>query len=188
MPKIRIAFPEDVLVLDIGCGTEVGKELRRTEHTQNIIGLDIRDTLAADVIADMTRGLPFRNESFDIVFASHILEHFPKNEIGVQVNEWIRVLKRSGELWVFVPNLKWIAEAILRGKDITKGASVDKITVMHQIYGANEHPYDLHKWGFTLETLTQFMISHNLEIIQAKESGGEADLEHKPEILVKGRK
>jgi len=176
------------MVLDIGCGMANGTEMRRTVVRENIIGIDVRRDSEAEVIADITKGLPFDNEKFDIVFASHILEHFGKYEIDGLIDEWLRVLKKGGELWIYVPNLKWCAEAILKGKDILRVAAVDRITVMHQIYGGENYLYDFHKWGFTLETLSQTLLNHGLEIVKSTEWGGEADLEHKPEVCVVGRK
>ncbi|GJM07888.1 MAG: hypothetical protein DHS20C11_01640 [Lysobacteraceae bacterium] len=45
--------------------------------------------------------LPFDNESFDVVVASHVLEHLEDAEASVA--EWFRVLKPGGRLLIGVP-------------------------------------------------------------------------------------
>ena len=52
--------------LDIGCG-------RR--KVEGAIGIDIRRDTDADVICDIERPLPFRDESFDEIYCHQIVEH-----------------------------------------------------------------------------------------------------------------
>jgi len=70
-------------LLDIGCGDR---------KRQGALGLDIQVTKDVDVIAD-ARKLPFRDEAFDHVYSSHVLEHFSHREVLKVLREWIRVLK-----------------------------------------------------------------------------------------------
>ena len=59
------------MMLDIGCG----KNKKR-----GCIGLDLRKTGSVDVVAD-ARKLPFREEAFDHVYSSHLIEHFGHREV-----------------------------------------------------------------------------------------------------------
>lgn len=52
-------------------------------------------------MADLREGLPFKKESFEVVWASHILEHIPDLR-GTQ-RELARVIKTGGELQIIVP-------------------------------------------------------------------------------------
>lgn len=45
--------------------------------------------------------LPFRKDSFDYIIANAILEHIPEEERAI--NEWKRVLKKKGRIFVVVP-------------------------------------------------------------------------------------
>ena len=47
----------------------------------------------ADVKADIT-ALPFENDSFDVIFCNHVLEHIPDDTKAMQ--ELYRVLKKGG--------------------------------------------------------------------------------------------
>lgn len=77
--------------LNLGCG--------RTRR-QGYIGVDLYRGGAADILA-LADALPFRDGSFDEVYASHVLEHVPKIEDVIQ--EIHRILKPKGVLTAVVP-------------------------------------------------------------------------------------
>jgi predicted SAM-dependent methyltransferase len=70
-------------MLDIGCGEGPKK---------GDIGVDFRKTSSVDIVAD-ARMLPFKDESFDHVYSSHLIEHFSHREVRNVLFEWVRVLK-----------------------------------------------------------------------------------------------
>jgi len=47
------------------------------------------------------RSLPFANDSFDIVYSSHCIEHIQWWEVEAVIKEWARVIKRKGNLEVW---------------------------------------------------------------------------------------
>tara|TARA_R110002012_G_scaffold273576_2_gene459484 strand:+ start:801 stop:1346 length:546 start_codon:yes stop_codon:yes gene_type:complete len=50
--------------------------------------------------------LEFKNDSVDLIYASHVLEYFDINEARDLLREWRRVLKPGGELRVAVPDFE----------------------------------------------------------------------------------
>lgn len=54
--------------------------------------------------------LPFENDSIDLIYASHVIEYFDREEIGSILLEWWRVLKRGGILRLAVPDFCKIAK------------------------------------------------------------------------------
>jgi 2-polyprenyl-3-methyl-5-hydroxy-6-metoxy-1,4-benzoquinol methylase len=95
-------------VLDIGCRT--GALTRMYADGNEVVGLDVDRTALAEaerlgiktVWADVDQGLPFEDESFDVVVAGEVLEHvrFPErllSEVG-------RVLRPGGTVVGSVPN------------------------------------------------------------------------------------
>lgn len=104
-----------MIVLNIGCGPwePVGIVGRRTVWPQAIeIGIDLDPEVEPDVVADM-RALPFREECFYGIIASHILEHVPMWDIGPSLKEMRRVLRPQGTLEIRVPDMRWVAEKII---------------------------------------------------------------------------
>ncbi len=66
--------------------------------------LNVVDDTNVDYIWDAAKRLPFPDETFDLVYASHILEHIPWYLSEQVLSEWNRVLKYNGQLEVWVPN------------------------------------------------------------------------------------
>lgn len=67
-----------------------------------------------DVIAhDLSKGLPFSDESFEAIYHSHLLEHFSKNYAPVFLKDCFRVLKPGGIIRVVAPDLESIVRLYL---------------------------------------------------------------------------
>lgn len=59
--------------------------------------------------------LPFGNNTFDLVFASHVLEHVPWYRVPSALEEVHRILKPGGEFEVYVPDFDYILECYVNG-------------------------------------------------------------------------
>ncbi len=126
-------------IVDLGCG-----ESKYETDEGDVLSVDIRDDVKPDYRADL-RKLPFASDEFDIAYSSHVLEHFPRNEVGKVLDEWVRVLKPEGELRLIVPNLEWAAAEIQKG--------VINDDVLNVLYGAQSYGENFHQAGFTPATL-----------------------------------
>jgi SAM-dependent methyltransferase len=68
---------------------------------------------------DITK-LEFENNSVDLIYASHVIEYFDREEVKTLLNEWKRVLKPKGILRIAVPDfikLMWVYQDT---KDLNK--------------------------------------------------------------------
>jgi len=75
--------------------------------------LDLRPADASVQAWDLQADLPFPEESFDLVYHSHVLEHFSKGD-GLRLLERCRrVLRRGGTIRVVVPDLERIVQLYL---------------------------------------------------------------------------
>ena len=54
--------------------------------------------------------LPFDNESIDLIYVSHVIEYFDREEIKEVLNKWYSKFKKGGILRVAVPDFQTIAE------------------------------------------------------------------------------
>ena len=126
------------IILDIGCGKN---------KKECAIGLDFRKNSSADIIADAHQ-LPFRNESFNHVYSSHLIEHFSHREIKNVLTEWIRVLKKKGIFEIRCPDLR--ARAFLF---FVKPSWQD----VKNIYGAQDVLGNTHKCGFSYGLLKKII-------------------------------
>lgn len=67
-----------------------------------------------DVLAyDLALGIPFGDEAFDIVYHSHVLEHFTREQGLFFLSECYRVLRPGGLLRLAVPDLEGVAREYL---------------------------------------------------------------------------
>ena len=97
------------LVLDAGCGRGGFIRALKRHGINSIVGSDIsnrslleaRDTGAELVTADL-ESLPFRDETFDVIFTAGVLYYFPN--LGNPLQELIRVLKSGVRFIAIDPN------------------------------------------------------------------------------------
>jgi predicted SAM-dependent methyltransferase len=97
----------------------------------------------------------FADDSFEQVYASHVLEHFDyQGELLKTLTEWRRVLTPNGTLCVSVPDLDMLARLFL---DRTLLAAQDRFLVMRMIFGGHIDKYDYHLVGLNEEFLTSYL-------------------------------
>lgn len=77
------------------------------------VNLDCRPTSPKVRRHDLRSGIPFPDGSFDVVYHSHVLEHFSRSAGLKFLGECHRVLKGGGILRVAVPDLECIARLYL---------------------------------------------------------------------------
>lgn len=95
-------------LLNLGCGSR---------FHPNWVNLDFIPAHPSILAHDLRQGIPFPDGSFDGVYHSHVLEHFPKNQAPAFLQECYRVLKPGGILRVAVPDLERIARGYLHTLD-----------------------------------------------------------------------
>jgi SAM-dependent methyltransferase len=69
---------------------------------------------------DLRKGVPYPDGTFDVVYHSHVLEHFPKQMAPVFLGECHRVLKPGGVIRVAVPDLEQITLLYLKALENAK--------------------------------------------------------------------
>ena len=91
-------IPESGLNLNLGCGIA---------HVKGYINIDNRAEVKPDLICDIIEGLPYEDNSVDIVRAHDFLEHIPIGKtIGV-IDEIWRVLKPGGRFKSLTPDAEY---------------------------------------------------------------------------------
>ncbi len=114
-------------VLDLGCNSGI-MLIPLTERNVDMVGGDLSKVsirqlkkyllekkLPFNVVVCDGKTLPFKKDSFDVVLLTDVLEHVSRPEIFVE--ETWRVLKKNGEVVVFVP---WKHHPIVKFKFLRK--------------------------------------------------------------------
>jgi malonyl-CoA O-methyltransferase len=129
--EILLATGPDDQVLEIGSGTgEISLALATAGRCVSILDLSCESLAFSErcarelgvklnsVCADATRPLPFRDDQFDCVWSSGLLEHFTSEHRRTMLREWARVTR--GHVINLVPNAACLAYRV--GKAIQEEA------------------------------------------------------------------
>lgn len=123
--------------LHIGCGKT---------YLPGWTNVDIFSSVKADTYADMS-ALPFDRESFDIIYACHVLEHAHRHMVVAVLTHWHDLLKKGGILRLAVPNFEAVVEWY------TKTGNLDD--VMGLLYGGQGYHLNRHTVTFDHKTLNR---------------------------------
>ncbi|MDR0466166.1 MAG: glycosyltransferase [Deltaproteobacteria bacterium] len=95
-------------LLNLGCGNAFHSDW---------VNLDVSSSNPAVLAYDLHLGIPFADDSFDVVYHSHVLEHLERPYAEHLLRECFRALKPGGTLRVAVPNLEAAVRAYLAALD-----------------------------------------------------------------------
>jgi len=102
--------------LNLGCGSRFHKEW---------VNLDKHPNNPQVQKNDVRKGIPFSDNTFDVVYHSHLLEHLTKENALAFTNECFRVIKPGGVLRVVVPDLEQISRLYLLALENSLDGDID---------------------------------------------------------------
>jgi len=122
--------------LHLGCGKR---------FIPGFVHIDVVDYPHVEHVAAID-SLPFiPDNSVDLIYVCHVLEHFKRRDVERVLKEWLRVLKPSGTLRVAVPDFAKLCEVYL------KTGRLD--IVIGGLFGRQDYLYNIHYHVFDFDTL-----------------------------------
>jgi predicted SAM-dependent methyltransferase len=138
-----------MLKLNLGCGSHTPSDWINVDYAMGawiaklpiislinknfkILNLDWPDNI---FIYDLRKKFPWQDDSVDVVYSSHTLEHLSKTEGQHFLRECHRVLKPNGIIRIIVPDLRVIINKYLQGE-----IAADK--VLDELYVSYDSPED----------------------------------------------
>lgn len=125
---------------------------------------------------DVTKGLPFKTQSCDVIYCSHLLEHLAYNEAKKVCQEAHRALKKNGIFRVVVPDLKSLTRKYVEGDRAFFGDSEKPVAdlfleslcleISHERLIVEKILYSLHKHMYDAESLTFLLKSAGFSSIR----------------------
>jgi predicted SAM-dependent methyltransferase len=102
--------------LNLGCGNRFHNQWHNIDFISNNSHVKQHNLL---------KGIPFQSNFFDVVYHSHVLEHFSKKDGEIFINECFRVLKPNGILRIAVPDLEMIAREYIKNLESALAGEVN---------------------------------------------------------------
>lgn len=143
------------LKVNLGCG-----HIPLAEY----INVDARELPGVDVVSDVSE-LPFAKGAVQTIFSSHLLEHFPQEELKRRLLPyWFTVLSLGGEFRAIVPD----GEAMLKSIGAGTYAYEDFRQVL---FGGQDYEGDFHFNLFTPESLEGILVNAGFTNVRCHAKG-----------------
>jgi predicted SAM-dependent methyltransferase len=134
--------------LHIGCGRN---------YIPGWTNLDLFSSVKADVYADIA-ALPFDRGSFDLVYASHVLEHTHRFAVVATLSHWRSLLNPGGILRLAVPDFAAVVQWYNRTGNLDD--------VMGLLYGRQDMHLNRHTVAFDENTLRRDLVRAGFETVR----------------------
>lgn len=149
--------------LNLGCG---GKLL------PGFVNVDLENNWSSkqpDVVADVTKPLPFPDDYADEVHAYHLFEHIQRWQAESVLADWVRVLKPGGLLVLELPCLDKILR--LFAYFVREKKPIDPRLTVWGLYGDPRYENEAmtHKWCYSVGELRQIMENQGLESVEVQQ-------------------
>ena len=87
--------------------------------TKKIDGF-LNSQILGEVPLDVTRKLPFKDDTFDTIYSSHLIEHIHRKQIEFFLMESYRILKKDGMNIISTPSVHKIFDICFKSSDKKK--------------------------------------------------------------------
>ena len=147
-------------ILEIGGGPNPRSIIELNTPRKDVVILDAQMLEYTDVLHAVTvdNHLPFDDETFDMVFSSHIYEHLPYWAEQHIMNDWTRVLKTGGTMVTIVPSWEWVAKEVLKPPDKRS------FGLKQCAFAGQDNEWDRHLNMFTLDMLESIFKKCKMEV------------------------
>jgi len=138
--------------------------------------------------ADAVRRIPLPDDSVEVLYSSHMLEHLDRNSAKKFIKEAYRVLQPQGIIRICVPDLRKMieryihegdADAFLEQTLLAKPDASGIVERIHYLVVGDRH----HKWMYDDKSLRRLLIEHGFRHVDTLPPGstsipepGELDL------------
>lgn len=161
--------PDNNKLLSLGCSTGVYEEEMKNQLGLDVYGVDsgvntlitARSREIEPINSDVSSPLPFRDKSFDFVFAGELVEHvFDTRKFLTEIN---RVLKPGGYVVLTTPNLARLDDRF----KLLVGKTPKQTSPMHPFLSMHIRPftYDSLKHSLSETGFEKFKLKSNALIV-----------------------
>lgn len=124
--------------LHLGCGKR---------YIPGFVHIDAVDYSHVDHVATIDNLTFIPDDSVELIYNCHVLEHFKRRDVGRVLQEWLRVLKPGGTLRVSVPDFAKLCEVYQRNENLDQ--------VIGALFGRQDYLYNIHYNVFDFSSLAR---------------------------------
>lgn len=124
--------------LHLGCGDKI---------LPNFTNIDIRPMEGVDMVEDISTLKTIDNNSVDLIYACHVLEHFGRHEYLDVLTRWFNLLQDGGRLRLAIPDFEKVVNYYNNTKDLTK--------IMGFLYGGQTYEQNYHYCTWDFNTISK---------------------------------
>lgn len=128
--------------LHLGCGTKI---------LDGYINVDVRQLPGVHIVTSIDNLSMFTDESVDLIYCCHVLEHLSRHKVQSALKEWHRVLKPGGKVQISVPNFEAIVQHYNENHELPK--------LVGLLYGGQTYPENYHYNIWDMATMTVLLES-----------------------------
>jgi SAM-dependent methyltransferase len=122
--------------LHLGCASK---------HIEGFVNVDVRELDGVDVIDNIITLEKFENDSADLIYVSHVLEHVGRREYMKVLDRWHDILKSDGVLRIAVPDFEQVVAHYNKFKDLN--------VLRGFLYGGQTYAENYHYCAWDFETI-----------------------------------
>ena len=126
------------LKLHLGCGKR---------FIPGYVHIDVVDYPHIDHVTSIDNLSMFQDNTVDVIYNCHVLEHFKRQDVLRVLREWNRVLKKGGMLRTAVPDFEKLIEVYLKYHDLK--------LIIGPMFGRLDYLYNIHYNVFDFKTLSE---------------------------------
>ncbi|MBI3351106.1 MAG: methyltransferase domain-containing protein [Nitrospirae bacterium] len=126
--------------LHLGCGKR---------HILGFVHIDAVDYPHVDHISTIDNLSFIQDNSVDLIYNCHVLEHFKRRDVERVLREWYRVLNPGGILRISVPDFARLCEVYQRYGKLD--------LVMGPLFGRQDYLYNIHYSVFDFASLSDVL-------------------------------
>lgn len=122
--------------LYLGCGNK---------YIENFVNIDIMKESKADIISDVRTLNEFDNNTIDLIYSCHMIEHVSRHEYKDVLKRWYDIIKPRGKIRLALPDL------LALSKYYVENGNIDDVRGC--MFGGQKNKYDYHYFGHDFSSL-----------------------------------
>lgn len=127
--------------LHLGCGNR---------YIPGYVHIDVVEYPHIDHVSSIDNLSFISDNSVELIYSCHVLEHFKRKDVNKVLTEWYRVIKPNGIIRISVPDFNSLCRVYSQYQDLS--------LVIGPLFGRQNYLYNIHYNVFDFKSLSDYLI------------------------------